>query len=178
MAVRDIVIWPDPVLKTRAEEVTEVDDTLQPLIDDMVETMYAADGLGLAAPQVGVGKRIFVVDTSHREEGGGLKIFINPEIVESDGSTLYEEGCLSLPGVTVEIERFTHLKMKALDRHGAPFELEADDLFAIALQHELDHLDGRLLVDRLSPLKRELVRKKMKREKAERAAEDPAAQAS
>ena len=119
-----------------------------------------------------------MVDTSHREEGGGLKIFINPEIVESDGSTLYEEGCLSLPGVTVEIERFTHLKMQALDRHGAPFELEADDLFAIALQHELDHLDGRLLVDRLSPLKRELVRKKMKREKAERAAEDPAAQAS
>jgi len=176
MAVRDIVIWPDPVLTTRSEPVEAVTDDMQALFDDMAETMYAADGLGLAAPQIGLGKRIFVVDTSSRQkegeeapEGPGLLFFVNPEIVVAEGSTLFEEGCLSLPGITVEIERHTHVVMRALDRHGKPFEVDAEGLFAIALQHELDHLDGRLLVDRLSALKRELTRKKMKRTKAERA---------
>lgn len=172
MAVRDIVIWPDPVLKTRAQEVETVTPELRTLLSDMAETMYAADGLGLAAPQVGVGLRIFVVDTSGRdeEEGGGqgLMTFINPEIVEADGSTLFEEACLSLPDLVVETERHTRVVMRALDGEGQPFELEAKGLFAIALQHELDHLDGHLIVDRLSSLKRQLVRKKMLKIKQER----------
>lgn len=171
MAVREIVIWPDPVLTRPAEPVEAVDAALQPLIDDMIETMYAADGLGLAAPQVGVGRRLFVVDVSSNEDakGHGLMVFVNPEIVSAEGTVLFEEGCLSLPGITVEVERHAKVTMRALDRHGEPFEVEAEGLFAIALQHELDHLEGNLIVNRLSPLKRQLVKKQMAKVKAERA---------
>ena len=169
--VRDIVIWPDPVLKKPAAAVARVDDEIRKLIDDMVETMYAADGVGLAAPQVGVAKRIVVIDTSPKQEGQRLLHLVNPEIVKAEGDTTYTEGCLSIPGEAEEVERAAKVWVKALDRDGKAIEIEGEGLLAIALQHELDHLDGVLFVDHLSSLKRELIRKRMKRLKAERASE-------
>jgi peptide deformylase len=171
MAIRDIVIWPDPRLKAKTETVEVFDAELQRLLDDMVDTMYAADGVGLAAPQIGVSKRIFVVDPSPQEPGKHLQFFINPEVVEAEGETLFEEGCLSIPGEVVEVKRHTRIRMRAQDRHGEPFEVDTDDFLAIALQHELDHIEGILLVDRLSSLKREMVKKRMQQIKAEREAE-------
>jgi peptide deformylase len=172
--VREIVIWPDPVLKKNAAPVARVDDEIRRLLDDMAETMYAADGVGLAAPQVGVSRRIVVIDTSPRQEGQKLLHLVNPEIVKTEGETVYSEGCLSVPGEAEEVERAAKVWVKALGRDGKPYELEAEGLLAIALQHEIDHLDGILFVDHLSSLKRELIRKRMKKLKAERAAETAA----
>ena len=169
--VRDIVIWPDPVLKKPAAPVARVDDEIRKLIDDMAETMYAADGVGLAAPQVGVSKRIVVIDTSPRQEGQKLVHLVNPRIVKTEGETVYTEGCLSIPGEAEEVERAAKVWVEALDREGKPFEIVGEGLLGIALQHELDHLDGILFVDHLSSLKRELIRKRMKKLKAERASE-------
>ncbi|WP_242394625.1 peptide deformylase [Anaeromyxobacter oryzisoli] len=169
--VREIVIWPDPVLKQIAKPVDRVDDSIRRLLDDMAETMYAAEGVGLAAPQIGVQKRVIVIDTSPRQEGQRLLHLVNPEIVRLEGKTTYTEGCLSIPGEAEDVERAAKVWVRALDYHGKPFELEADDLLAIALQHETDHLNGTLFVDHLSSLKRELIRKRMKRLKADRAAE-------
>ncbi|MGB8933319.1 MAG: peptide deformylase [Anaeromyxobacteraceae bacterium] len=169
--VRDIVIWPDPILKKRCAPVARVDDEIRRLLDDMAETMYAADGVGLAAPQVGVSKRIVVIDTSPRQEGQRLLHLVNPEIVRAEGETTYTEGCLSVPGEAEDVERAAKVWVRALDRDGKPIEVEGDGLLAIALQHELDHLDGVLFVDHLSSLKRELIRKRMKKLKAERASE-------
>ena len=169
--VREIVIWPDPVLKKPASKVEQVDDSVRRLIDDMAETMYAADGVGLAAPQIGVSKRIVVIDTSPRQEGQKLLHLVNPEIVKAEGETTYTEGCLSVPGEAEEVERAAKVWVKALDRDGRPIEIEGDGLLGIALQHELDHLDGILFVDHLSSLKREVIRKRMKKLKAERASE-------
>jgi peptide deformylase len=169
--VRDIVIWPDPILKKPAAAVARVDEEIRRLLDDMAETMYAADGVGLAAPQIGVSKRLVVIDTSPRQEGQRLLHLVNPRIVRTEGETVYTEGCLSVPGEAEDVERAAKCWVEALDRDGKNIEVEGDGLLAIALQHELDHLDGVLFVDHLSSLKRELIRKRMKKLKAERASE-------
>mgnify|MGYP005818705697 CR=1 FL=1 len=169
--IRDILIWPDPVLKQVAKPVERVDDTIRRLLSDMSETMYAADGVGLAAPQIAVGKRCIVIDASPRQEGQKLLHFVNPEIVKTEGHTTYTEGCLSVPGEAEEVERAAKVWVRALDFGGKPFELECEGLLAIAVQHEHDHLEGTLFVDHLSSLKRELIRRRMKKLKAERSAE-------
>ncbi|MBI5067872.1 MAG: peptide deformylase [Deltaproteobacteria bacterium] len=169
--IREILIWPDPLLKQEAKPVAAVDDDLRALLDDMAETMYAADGVGLAAPQVGELKRCLVIDTSPRQEGQKLLHFVNPEIVRTEGVTHYTEGCLSIPGEAEEVERAAKVWVRALGYDGKPFELECEGLLAIAVQHETDHLSGTLFVDHLSALKRELIRKRMKKLKAEKAAE-------
>lgn len=163
MALRDIVLFPDNVLTTACDPVDDVDDDIRQLVDDMIETMYDAPGIGLAAPQVGVPLRITVIDTSGPEEKENLHVFINPEIVETEGKLTWEEGCLSIPGVYEKVDRAATVKVRALDRHGEPFELDAEELFAVAIQHELDHLDGVLFLDHLSGLKRRLVIKKYKK---------------
>jgi peptide deformylase len=172
--VREIVIWPDPVLKEIAAPIGLVDDAVRALLDDMAETMYAADGVGLAAPQIAVLQRAIVIDTSPRQEGQKLVHLVNPEIVRTEGTTTSTEGCLSIPGEAEEVERAAKVWVRALDYHGRPFELEADGLLAIAIQHETDHLDGTLFVDHLSSLKRETIKRRMKRLKAERAADTAA----
>jgi peptide deformylase len=170
--VREIVIWPDPVLKQVAAPVERVDDTVRRLLDDMADTMYAADGVGLAAPQVGVSQQVIVIDTSPREPEQKLIHLVNPQIVLAEGKTVYTEGCLSIPGEAEEVERAAKVVVRALDYHGQPFEIAAEgDLLTIALQHEVDHLLGTVFVDHLSSLKRELIRKRMKKMKSERAVE-------
>jgi peptide deformylase len=169
--IREIIIWPDPVLKEIAKPVDRVDDTTRRLLDDLAETMYAADGVGLAAPQVAVGKRCIVIDTSPRQEGQKLIHLVNPQIVRAEGETTYTEGCLSIPGEAEEVERAAKVWVRALDYFGKPYELECDGLLSIAVQHETDHLEGTLFVDHLSSLKRELIRRRMKRLKQERAAD-------
>lgn len=166
--IREILIWPDPRLKEKAVPVDAVDETIRTLVDDMFETMYAADGVGLAAPQIGVLQRVIVIDTSPAEEEGEPLALINPEILEKEGTLKWREGCLSVPGEAEEVTRSARVRVRFLDRDGAPKELEATGLTAVAIQHECDHLDGVLFVDYLSTLKRELIRKRMKRVKAER----------
>ncbi|HWV38507.1 MAG TPA: peptide deformylase [Vulgatibacter sp.] len=175
--VREILIWPDPRLKEKAAPVAAVDDSIRALVDDMFETMYAADGVGLAAPQIGVLQRVIVIDTSAVDEDVQPVALINPEILESEGTTQYREGCLSVPGEAEEVTRAARVRVRYLDRDGAQQELEATGLLAIAVQHECDHLEGVLFVDYLSTLKRELIRKRMKRLKRERAEELEAARA-
>ncbi|HEX7490060.1 MAG TPA: peptide deformylase [Anaeromyxobacteraceae bacterium] len=169
--IREIIIWPDPVLKEIAKPVDGVDDTTRRLLDDLAETMYAADGVGLAAPQIAVGKRCIVIDTSPRQEGQKLIHLVNPQIVRAEGETTYTEGCLSIPGEAEEVDRAAKVWVQALDYFGKPYELECDGLLSIAVQHETDHLEGTLFVDHLSSLKRELIRRRMKRLKQERAAD-------
>jgi len=171
--VREIVIWPDPVLKKVARPVDRVDDSIRRLLDDMAETMYAADGVGLAAPQIAEPVRCVVIDTSPRQEGQRLIHLVNPEIVKLEGTTTYVEGCLSIPGEAEEVERAAAVRVRALDRSGTPFELECQGLLAIAVQHETDHLDGTMFVDHLSSLKREIIRRRMKKLKSEGATETP-----
>lgn len=169
--VREIVIWPDPVLKEIAKPVARVDDSIRRLLDDMAETMYAADGVGLAAPQVGVSRRVIVIDTSPRQEGQRLLHLVNPEIVRKEGELTYTEGCLSIPGEAEDVVRAAKVWVRALDRSGAAFELECEGLLAVAVQHECDHLQGTLFVDHLSSLKREIIRRRMKKVKQEHASE-------
>jgi peptide deformylase len=157
----DVLVYPDPALKLKAKPVAKVDDAVRTFVKDMAETMYAESGVGLAATQVGVQKRILIVDASPRQASEKLRVFINPELVSAEGRTKYAEGCLSIPGETEEIERFERVTVRALDEKGESFEVEATGLLAIALQHELDHLDGVLFVDRLSSLKRGIIRKRM-----------------
>ena len=172
--VREIVIWPDPILKEVAKPVDRVDDGLRRLLDDMAETMYAADGVGLAAPQVAEQKRCIVIDTSPRQEGQRLIHLVNPEIVRTEGVTTYTEGCLSIPGEAEDVERAAKVWVRALGRDGKPFEIAAEnDLLAVALQHEHDHLQGTLFVDHLSSLKRELIRRRMRKLKEQRDTESP-----
>ena len=169
--VREIVIWPDPILKKVAAPVERVDDTIRRLLDDMAETMYAADGVGLAAPQIGESRQVIVIDTSPRQPEQKLIHLVNPQIVETAGTMVYTEGCLSIPGEAEEVDRAAKVRVRALDYHGKPFEIMAElDLLAVALQHEIDHLLGTVFVDHLSSLKRELIRRRMKKAKAERAA--------
>ncbi|HET9929040.1 MAG TPA: peptide deformylase [Polyangiaceae bacterium] len=163
--LREILKYPDPRLREVAKPVDQVTDELRTLIDDMAETMYASKGCGLAATQIGIDKRIFVVDCAGEDEPSQLMAFINPEIVETDGSQTWDEGCLSFPGVSEEIKRAERVKMRALDRNGKQFEIEADGLLAVALQHELDHLNGVLMIDKLNALKRRMMGRKLAKAK-------------
>jgi len=163
MAVRPIVLYPDPVLLRPTRPVESVDDEVRALIRDLVDTMVAAPGIGLAANQVGVGSRVCVVDLSAGERPDALHVFVNPEIVGSEGRDVAEEGCLSFPDVLLEIERAERCRVRALDAEGRPFELEADGLLARAIQHECEHLDGRVFLSNVSPLRRELLRKQIRK---------------
>lgn len=167
MATRTILHYPDKRLRAVGTPVTDFGDSFQALVDDMIETMYAAPGVGLAAQQVGVPKRLFVIDIAGADDPSDLHIFVNPRIVEAVGEIFWDEGCLSFPGVTEEIERAERVKALAQDRYGKPFELEADGLLSIAIQHENDHLDGKLMVDRLGMLKRRMIDRAMRKKAAE-----------
>lgn len=160
MAIRKILHYPEPVLQQVAEPVETIDDEIRTLALDMAETMYAAPGVGLAAPQVGVSKRVVVVDCSSSEEEPQPVTLINPEIVERDGEVCEEEGCLSVPGYYAKVSRAARVTVRYLDLEGKQCESQAEGLWAIAFQHELDHLEGTLFVDYLSPLKKSMFRKK------------------
>jgi peptide deformylase len=167
--VREILIWPDPGLKKKASPVSRVDESTRTLVKDMFETMYAADGVGLAAPQIGVLKNVIVLDTRPRQPTSRPVAMVNPKIIASEGQTTYTEGCLSIPGEAEDVERAAKVTVKFLDPEGLEQTMECDGLLAIAVQHETDHLMGTVFVDHLSSLKRELIRKRMKRLKEERA---------
>ena len=163
MALLKILEFPDPRLRTKAQPVEHVDAALRALIDDMFETMYAAPGIGLAATQVDVHQRLLVADVS--EDKSQPLVLINPDIVSKDGVEVMEEGCLSVPGFYEEVERADHIVVRYLDRDGAAQELSASGLLAVCIQHEIDHLDGKLFVDYLSQMKRQRIRKRLLREK-------------
>ena len=163
MAILEIKKYPEKVLKQKAKPVTVFDEDLQALIDNMIETMYAAPGVGLAAPQVGEPRRLAVIDISSREEKVPLLVIVNPVIVHCEGEVEFEEGCLSLPEYTALVKRAEQVVVKAQDRDGKRIEIEGTDLLAIALQHEIDHLEGILLIDRISPIKREFFKKRYKK---------------
>jgi len=159
MAVREILVYPDPRLRQVAEPVETFNADLHSLIDDMAETMYQAPGIGLAAVQINVPWRVVVMDLS--EERNALKEFVNPRVVDKDGSLESEEGCLSVPDVYAPVTRAERVVVEAQDRHGEPFSLEAEGLLAVCIQHEIDHLDGKVFVDYLSRLKRERIKKRL-----------------
>jgi peptide deformylase len=169
MAILNILHFPDPRLRKVAQPVEGVDDTIRRLADDMLETMYAAPGIGLAATQVNVDKRVIVIDIS--EEKGQPLYLINPEIIELAGVEEMEEGCLSVPGVYEMVQRADQVRVRALGRDGKAFEMEVNELLAVCIQHEIDHLDGKLFVDYLSPLKRGRIRKKLEKEQRQSAPE-------
>ena len=158
MSLLKILKFPDPRLRTRAVPVEAVDDQIRRLVDDMLETMYAAPGIGLAATQVDVHKRVLVLDVSESKDEP--QCFINPELLEQEGRAVSEEGCLSVPEVTEEVERAERIRVRALDVDGKQFEQEAEGLLAVCIQHEMDHLEGKLFVDYLSELKRQRIKKK------------------
>lgn len=168
MAKLPILEFPDPRLRTVAKPVAQVDDAVRRLVDDMFETMYDAPGIGLAATQVDVHLRLLVLDVS--EDKNRPMVFINPEIIESEGSQVYQEGCLSVPGIYADVKRADRVRVRALDREGKAFEVDAGGLLAVCVQHEMDHLAGKVFVDYLSPLKREQVRKKLAKQHREAAA--------
>ena len=170
MALLNILEYPDPRLRTRARPVERVDDETRRLIDDMLETMYAAPGIGLAATQVDVHERILVLDVSDTKDDP--RVYINPEIIARDGEATSEEGCLSVPGITESVLRSESIRVRALDRNGEVFEQDADGLLAVCIQHEMDHLEGKLFVDYLSQLKRQRIKKKLVKGRKH----DPAAQ--
>lgn len=163
MAVRPIVLYPDPVLLRPTEPVEEVDDEVRQLVRDMTETMYDALGIGLAANQVGVSLRVCVVDPTGGEEPDSLKAFINPEIRSIEGSQLGEEGCLSFPDITLDIDRPLRVTLDALDTEGRPFTLDAEGFLARVILHECEHLDGHVFLRNVSPLKRELVKRQIQK---------------
>jgi peptide deformylase len=156
-----ILEFPDPRLRTIAVPVEHFDNGLARLIDDMFETMYEAPGIGLAATQVDVHRQLLVLDVS--EDKNQPMVFINPRILQRDGEQVYQEGCLSVPGIYADVTRANQIRVQALNRRGESFELEADGLLAICIQHEMDHLAGKVFVDYLSPLKRDMVRKKLEK---------------
>ncbi len=163
MAKLEILEFPDPRLRTVAKPVEQFDAALRQLVDDMVETMYDAQGIGLAATQVNVHQRLLVLDVSENQDTP--RVYVNPEIVAREGSETCEEGCLSVPGVYAEVSRAEKVTIAALDAAGEPFREELDVLQAICVQHEIDHLDGKLFVDYLSPLKRRMVAKKLEKQR-------------
>ena len=163
MAKLTILEFPDSRLRTRATAVESVDDELRKFIDDMFETMYAAPGIGLAATQVDVHKRLLVTDVS--ADNSEPYVLINPSILEKDGVTVSEEGCLSVPGYYEEVERAEHIRVRFLDRNGKELEMEAEGLLAVCIQHEMDHLEGKLFVDYLSEAKRQRIRKRLEKER-------------
>ncbi len=195
MALREVLKYPDPALKVKAAVVDEVDDDVRALIADLIETMYKEAGLGLAATQIGVARRVIVLDVPDKEVGADAEIksvseikaeraveelanegedgqpgharyllkLVNPEIISADGEVVFEEGCLSLPGIVADVRRHACIQLKALDENGLPVVIKAAGLIAIALQHEIDHLDGVVFIDRVSRLKRSLLIRKYKR---------------
>ncbi len=172
MAKLKILEFPDPRLRTKATPVEVVDDALRALIDDMFETMYAAPGIGLAATQVDIHKRFLVADVSTDQTEP--HVFINPEILEKDGVIVTDEGCLSVPGYYEEVERAEHIRLRYLDQQGKEQEMEAEGLLAVCIQHEIDHLDGKLFVDYLSEAKRQRIRKKLMKDRRQQAAAEVA----
>lgn len=171
MAILTILEFPDDRLRKRAAPVELFDQSLQQLVDDMLETMYAAPGIGLAATQVNVHKRVIVIDIS--EEKNAPVCLINPEITDRSGSDELEEGCLSVPGIYEKVKRAHSVRVRARTPQGEVAELEAEGLLAVCIQHEIDHLDGHLFVDRLSPLKRQMVRKRIKKDLRQRSTKNP-----
>lgn len=165
MSLREIIAYPDPILRKRSEVVEEIGEDLKKLVNDMTETMYASSGIGLAAIQIGVPKRVIVVNA-----GEGLVVLINPEIEAAEGETRMEEGCLCLPGVMVEVKRHEKVTVSGLSETGEAITLHAEGLLARALQHEIDHLEGVLIVDKVSKLKRELLTSSLRKEARERSA--------
>ncbi|MGM0475647.1 MAG: peptide deformylase [Pseudomonadota bacterium] len=162
MALLNVLHFPDPRLRTVADPVATVDDTVRRLVADMFETMYEAPGIGLAATQVNVHQRVVVIDVS--EDKSDPRVYINPEILAREGIETMEEGCLSVPGVFEKVERADHVTVRALDQHGEEREEEADGLLAVCIQHEIDHLDGKVFVDHLSEIKRTRIRKKLEKQ--------------
>ncbi len=158
-----ILTFPDPILRSQAEPVDEIDDDLQLLIDDMIQTMYDAPGIGLAANQVGVLKRVIVFESFSVEGENHPEVLVNPEFVLKEGKITSEEACLSVIDYAADVRRASHVKVKGLDRNGKPVEIEAEELKAICLQHEIDHLDGTLFIDHISSLKRTLYKKRLKK---------------
>jgi peptide deformylase len=158
-----IYTYPDPILRNKAESVENIDEEMQKLINGMADTMYTAPGIGLAAVQVGEDKRIIVYDLSPREESRNLSVLINPEIVMSEGNIIYEEACLSVIDFSAEVSRHAKVKVRGVDRHGNPVDIEAEGLLAVCLQHEIDHLNGVLFIDHISSLKRSLYKKRIKK---------------
>jgi peptide deformylase len=161
--IREIVKYPDPVLQRPTEKVTEFDEELRTLAADMFESMYKAIGIGLAAPQIGVGKRMTVIDLSNQKDPKDKIVLVNPEIVHKEGRQVEEEGCLSLPEIRDKVSRAAKVKVKAQDLEGKWFEMEGEELLARAFQHEIDHLDGILFPWRLSLLKRDLILRKIRK---------------
>lgn len=172
MAIRTILEFPDPRLRTRAQPVTRFDASLHRIIDDMLETMYAAPGIGLAATQVDVHQRLIVIDIS--ADHNDPLVLVNPQILAREGETATEEGCLSVPGYFDEVKRASRIRLRAQDRDGNVFERDCEELLAVCVQHEMDHIDGKLFVDYLSSLKRERIRKKLEKERKERVARSSA----
>ncbi|MFO0757788.1 MAG: peptide deformylase [Byssovorax sp.] len=166
MAIRTILHYPDPRLREKALPVEHITPEIGKLIDDMAETMYAAPGVGLAATQIGEKHRIFLIDIAAEDEPSKLIVFINPEIVKKEGEQCGPEGCLSFPTVNEDIKRAAKVTVRALDRKGEPFEISADGLLAVAVQHENDHLDGVLMIDRMGMLKKRIVQRKMQKRSA------------
>lgn len=172
MAIRTILHYPDKRLRAPGVPVTDFGSELATLVEDMAETMYAAPGVGLAATQIGEARRIFIIDIATDDDApSDLRVFVNPEILEVDGTQAWEEGCLSFPGVHEEIDRAEKVKVRAQDEHGKTFELEADGLLAVAIQHENDHLDGKLMIDHLGLIRRRLVHRSMTKRVVSDAAE-------
>jgi peptide deformylase len=163
MALLEIKKYPEKILKQKATPIEAVDGDVHRLIDDMIETMYAARGIGLAANQVGVSKRLCVIDTSGSDERSELIVLVNPVIVEKEGAEESDEGCLSIPGYLPVIKRSAKVIVNGLNRGGKPVQLEATGLLSRALQHEIDHLDGLLIIDRISPIKRDFFKKRFKK---------------
>ena len=161
MAIRSILHYPEPRLRETCKPIAQVDDELRQLIEDMAETMYAAPGVGLAAPQIGESYRLFIVDVADEEDPSDLKVFINPEIVATDGTQTFREGCLSFPTIAEEVERAATVTVRATNESGEPFELTAEGLLAVAIQHEHDHIEGKLMIDHLGTLKKRIVHRKM-----------------
>jgi peptide deformylase len=170
--IRRIFTYPEAALKQVAAEVPNIDGALVATIDDMVETMYAAPGVGLAAPQIGLSQRVIVLDVDHENKGKRLLKLINPVIAESEGEIVWEEGCLSVRDYVAEVRRAARVLVRGYTPEGSEVEIEGSDLLAVALQHEIDHLDGKLFLDRLSRLKRDLYRRRLK--KLERDGREPA----
>jgi len=161
MAIRPILEYPDARLRTVAAPVEKVDDEIRRLVEDMAETMYAAPGVGLAAPQIGVPLRIFVIDVADENEPAQFAAYINPEIIEAVGTQSWKDGCLSFPGVHENVKRAEQIRIRALGVDGVPFEVEATGLLAVAIQHENDHLNGVLMIDKVGPLQRRRMGKKL-----------------
>ena len=159
----EIITYPDPILAKKAEPVVNIDGNIQDLIDNMSTLMYQASGIGLAANQVGVTKRIIIFDLNYKEKGKDLTVLINPTIVLAEDKIVSEEGCLSVPDFQGKIPRIKYLKVHGVDRHGKPVDIDAEDLLAICIQHEIDHIDGTLILDHVSHLKRDLYRRRVEK---------------